>query len=172
MYKHLTAILIVFTFMLCSCDPPQKPIIHDEGEYPTITVEVIREMGSTSEDHTAYIPQIFNSGVAAIGELTHNFIIIGPQLKKGKSVEVHILGSVKVRESDQLKTYIISQSTDPKLALDVLSFDDFATRHSSIKAMISLYLNNYQGLGKTEVLSWDNQYNAMRIIDDIPKRKG
>lgn len=90
-------------------------------------------------------------------------IIIAPNRPASDIVTAIPMANIRLRVGNQIQSYLVSNGiVEKKAYLDCNNYEEFAVRYASIKQIIDLWLNNYQGMGKTKVEEWSPYKQAIQ----------
>ena len=179
---HFLVIFFGLSLLLSSCRSRLNyPVSGDEGRSFSSIVEV--SAGSNSyhvynhetnrlekqEEDFEFLPPPMNIG-SMLGESQERLkvLILSESIRRGEKVKVIPLGTILLREDDDLQKYVVSiPAKKEDQTIKASSFIDLSLQYPGLKGTIEYWLNHYKGIGKTEVLEWKDEDYAINELDKL-----
>lgn len=159
--KHLPIYLLIFSCLLaCKNEPQQIDYSHIlEG----FKVEIVAAAGQSSTN--SFLPNIGNIAFLNADKNT-TVLVLAEQLAVGKSLSVRPIGTLQVKEQNQLKNIIIASPLDTTLQLSkTTNFETFITANAGEKQIIQDWFLYEKGLGTRELVGWKDEKFALDLIN-------
>ncbi len=164
--------LVACMILISSCTQEKALEIQNNDGKLVINASVDHPMGTTLDaNNYNFMPLPYNLGSISNEDKKLPVIILGPASPKNSSIDIQVLGALKVKEKGAIKYYLLGQSIQDNQTLELESFEQFAVQYSSIKSIIGLYLNNQYGLGQSEIIEWRDEAIAMKLIEKLTKSR-
>lgn len=156
MKRNFSLLLSTFIFLFNSCQNDTSVsangILREKLSYEVIID--IPAGQSWTEDGSIYLASPFN--ISKYKDIP--VLVLANRLKKGKKLDVHMIGAIKLKENNSINHYVIAIPTKGgNHTHPITEFSDLITSHSSIKWIIEQYLLGRHGLSDTEIISWEEE---------------
>lgn len=153
---YLFALVCLFA---CNNEPQEIDYSHiPEG----FKVEIVESAGYANNQ--SFLPNIGNVAYLDATENT-TILVLAEQLAIGKSLSVRPIGTLQIREANQLKNIIVASPLDSTLQLSkTINFETFITANAGEKQIIQDWFLYEKGLGARELVGWKDEKFALDLI--------
>jgi len=160
--KYLPIYLLLFICLLACKNEPQEA---DYSHIPEgFKVEIVESAGYANNQ--SFLPNIGNIAYLDANENT-TILVLAEQLGIGKSIAVRPIGTLQIREDNQLKNIIIASPLDSTLQLSkTTNFETFITANAGEKQIIQDWFLYEKGLGIRELVGWKDEKFALELVKD------
>lgn len=157
MKYSLIYLLLMATFFSCKNEP--TPI--DYSHIPEAFEVVISNPAGTALNQS-FLPLPGNLG--HLNETT-DVLILAEQLRNGTELSVRPIATLMLEEAGRAKQIIIASPLDSILQLSTTTnFSDFITKNAGEKQIIQDWFLYQKGLGKVQLIGWENEKYALGLV--------
>ena len=156
--KHLPITILIF-ILLYSCNPTLNR--QDYSHIPSaFDIQITHSAGTTESQ--SFLPFLGNIGI--INENTE-VLVLSTSVEIGKFMPVRPIGTLILKEGEDLKNIIIASPLDSTMQLSTTTnFQEFIAENAGEKQIIQDWFLYQKGLGKTELVAWKDERYALKLV--------
>ena len=192
MYKIAPLLLVISVLTSCKStidDFYTYPCF--SGEYVNAVIEIPAGTNLKTEyhpDRKAFLPDSLDGEVRYVNFLPYpgnygfipstymsakkggdgdplDILVICEQTPAKTIIETIPIATLRLLDDGEIDTKIIAVPAAPKLrVIQATSYQDFIIKYDAARAIIEQWFLSYKGVGRTELLGWNDEQYAMRII--------
>lgn len=151
-FKILLFVTIVLFVFSCKESVPEATIEKD-GRLHLEAVVTNAAGTSWTDDGSTYLAAPFN----VCEYMDMELLLLSDAVKKGKHVDVIPIGAIHIQEDEQQRYIMIGVPAEGGESIDIRSFGDLVTKHSSAKWIIEQYVLNRNGMGSAKLIGWKDE---------------
>ncbi len=161
--RYLPIYCALILVLICSCEQEVQPEVDYTDIPAAFKVEISTAAGQSTNQ--SFLPLIGNLGYLDESKNTA-VLVLSESVSAGRVMDVRPIGTLLVREANQLKHIIIASPLDTVLQLSqTTSFQEFITKNAGEKQIIQDWFLYRNGLGTTELVGWKDEEYALNLLE-------
>lgn len=148
--------------LLFSCQETVPPVDYSHISN-AFEVEISTSAGQTASG--SFLPLMGNLGYMDM-EQNIGVLVLSESVETGKIMNVRPVGTLLLKEANQLKHIIIASPLDTTIQLtETTIFQEFITKNAGEKQIIQDWFLYQKGLGNTELVGWKDEQYASNLLE-------
>ena len=173
-------ILLAIAVFLIGCSqqgdliPFYQPETEETGYYGKVVNFAGSQAGQQDDIASAFLPYPGNwTDILYVSDGQRsttglNALVLGKSLAQGSTFEINPVGVISLSAGSQVERIIIAVPSDSSLVtMPISGFSDLLTDYEPVRNILQMWFLNYQGTGTFKLVGWNDEREALRIMETV-----